>query len=677
LVDFSLEIHAGSGGDSLQGRGGIGGFLGGKSSLANVIDPLTGLAVIDDATGKPKQAIVGAIDITTTVSTTTVAGEGGDGFSRGGAGGFVSGVVIHGGSGHALLAGDGGRGVSSVGGTGGSLVSNSVESINVDAIFGTITPPTLIAGDGGIGRFGGAGGSVVGNGTGIFDIKASAGDIHAGAGGLGLRGGGNGGSISAVLTEMVNPNLDLVSYIDYVAGKGGDTVFGKGGNGGNVTNSSPASGTQIAGTYIVDGLIHAGEINIQAGDGGKGLTGGNGGSILNFSNLVDGSNVEFNPAFVSFLAGNGGSGTAGNGGNGGNISGIETPTLGDPTIIPDAYRFVFSRAIAGTGGASSSAKGGDGGSVSNIITSSQRGAWAFVGGAGGKGLHHGGAGGGVNNVTVALGASTFSKALFIGGVGGKAGSFIPNIEDPAPNQHKNQFGGQVGKGGEGGSISGITQTNAIATHIDLIAGDGGDTIRYGTPLDKPKTTYVGKGGSIRDISLAGEAGNMDPSIGIKSYNDVFANETVADFVRNKLLEPVGELQELTDFVGNVGVVVGAAGRNKAVVLDPFGAPTTYRSLSARYGVNGSLENFTARNLMSAVAGNVDRIASIQFVKGLNIAQRIGVDKLGGDYLDQSGQPTVSHEPVLDGINIDGGIVAKKYMDAYGVSIPPPERGFIR
>ena len=81
--------------------------------------------------------------------------------------------------------------------------------------------------------------------------------------------------------------------------------------------------------------------------------------------------------------------------------------------------------------------------------------------------------------------------------------------------------------------------------------------------------------------------------------------------------------------------------------------------------------------MSAVAGNVSRIASIQFVKNLNIAQNIGVDKLGGDYLDQSGQPTVSHEPILDGSNIDGGIVAKKYLDALGASIPPPERGFIR
>ena len=666
LINFSLSVAAGSGGDSLQGRGGAGGFLGGKSSLANVVDPDTGAPVIDLATGRPLQSIVGAIDVQTTVHYTALGGDGGDGFSRGGTGGFVSGVVVRGGSGHELFAGDGGRGVTGAGGAGGSITSNSVESISVDELFGTVTPPTLIAGDGGIGRIGGAGGSVVGNGTAFYDILAPAVDVFAGAGGPGVRGGGNGGSITGLLTAIQRPDVPAPSYINFVAGKGGDTVVGKGGNGGGVINSSPASGTQLFG-----------DINVQSGDGGKGFTGGNGGSIVNFVNQPDGSNIAFNPAFTSFLAGNGGRGTFGAGGNGGNINGLTTPTLGDTDSIPDFYRFVFSRAIAGVGGSSSSAKGGNGGDVSNVITNSQRGGWVFVGGAGGKGLHFGGTGGDLNNITVALGASTFSKALFIGGAGGDAGAFLPNSGDPAPNQTRNQFGGKIGKGGDGGSVTGITQTNAIATHIDLIAGDGGDSIHYGTPLDKGKTTYVGKGGSIRNVSLAGEAGNMDPAVGIKSYNNILAGETVADFVRDRLVKILGEPEILTDEVGNVGVVVGAAGRNKGIILDPIGAPTTYRSLSSRLGVNGSLENFTARNLMSAVAGNVDRLASIQVVKGLNIFQNIGVDKFGGDYLDQNLVPTVSHEPVLDGSSIDGGVIAKKYLNALGVTIAPPQNGYIR
>ncbi len=666
LINFSLTIAAGDGGSSLQGRGGVGGFLGGKSSLTDVIDPVTGQPVLDPATGKPVQNIVGAIDVETTIHFTALGGKGGDGFSSGGAGGFVSGVVVRGGSGHKLLAGDGGRGVSGLGGAGGSLVSNSVESISVDTVFGTITPPTIIAGDGGVGRIGGSGGSVIGNGTSFFDIEASAADVYSGDGGIGTRGGGNAGNISGLLTSIVNPKLALPSYINFTAGKGGDTVFGKAGNGGSVINSSPASGTQLDG-----------DIKVLGGDGGKGFTGGDGGSVVNFVNQPDGSDIAFNPAFTSFLAGNGGKGTFGGGGKGGNVNGIMTPTLGNTDALPDYYRFVFSRAIAGAGGSSSSSKGGDGGNVSNIITNSQQGGWVFVGGAGGKGLILGGAGGGVNNVSVSLGASTYSKALFIGGAGGNAGAFVPNIGDPAPNQARNQFGGRVGHGGDGGSVSGITQTNAIAAHIDIIAGDGGDAIHYGTPLDKPKTTFVGKGGSVLNITLAGEAGNMDASVGIKSYNDILAGETVADFVKTRLEAPLGKLEYLTDGVGNVGIVVGAAGRNKGIILDPFGAPYTYRSLSARYGVNGSLVDFTARNLMSAVAGNVDRIASIQLVKGLNIAQNVGVDKLGGDYLDLSGAPTVSHEPVLDGRNIDGGIVAKKYLDDLGQTVPPPQNGYIR
>jgi hypothetical protein len=670
LINFSLSVAAGDGGNSLQGRGGVGGFLGGSSSLTDVVDPQTGEPVIDLATGRPLQSIVGAIDVQTTVHFTALGGDGGDGFSRGGTGGFVSGVVVRGGSGHELIAGDGGRGVTGTGGAGGSLTSNSIESIHVDTIFGSVTTPTLTAGDGGLGRIGGAGGSVVGNGTAFYDVLAPAVDVFAGAGGLGIKGGGGGGSITGLLTAIQRPTDDTLipppSYINFVGGKGGKTILGKGGNGGSIVNSSPAAGTQLFG-----------DINVQGGDGGNGFTGGNGGSIVNFVNQPDGSNIAYNPAYTSFLAGNGGKGTFGVGGNGGNINGLTTPTLGDTDGIPDFYRFIFSRAIAGVGGSSSSAKGGDGGSVSNIITNSQRGAWAFVGGAGGKGLHFGGAGGAVNNVTVALGASTFSKALFIGGAGGDAGAFLPNSGDPAPNQTRNQFGGKIGKGGDGGSVTGITQTNAIATHIDLIAGDGGDSIHYGTPLDKGKTTYVGKGGSIRNVSLAGEAGNMDPAVGIKSYNNILAGETVADFVKSKLIKVLGENEILTDEVGNVGVVVGAAGRNKGIILDPFGAPTTYRSLSARYGVNGSLENFTARNLMSAVAGNVDRLASIQVVKGLNIFQNIGVDKFGGDFLDQSQAPTVSHEPVLDGSSIDGGVIAKKYLNAMGVTIAPPQNGYIR
>ncbi len=659
LVDYSLSLHTGAGGNSLHGRGGASGFLGGKAILVDVVDPVTGEPVIDPATGKAFKNLVGAVQLTALGPISLVAEDGGEGFSSGGVGGFIAGVTITGGSAHSLIAGNGGRGVSGAGGAGGSLLSNSIESLGA--------PVTFRAGDGGVGRIGGTGGSVVGNGTGIFDTLAPAVDVFSGAGGLGTRGGGNAGTISGFSAKIVNPGLGAPSYLNYVGANGGDTVFGKGGDGGSIVNSSPQGGTQLGG-----------DINIKGGDGGKGATGGAGGSITAFVNRPDGSSTIFNPGYGSFLGGTGGNGTSASGGRGGSVSGIETPTLGDPAGSPSFYRFVFSRIIAGAGGTSSSAKGGDGGDVANVITSSQLGSWVLVGGAGGQGLFLGGKGGSVTNASLTIGgASTFSKGLFVGGAGGNAGAFIPNIDDATPKQFRNQFGGRIGRGGDGGNVVGIVQENGIAAHIDLIAGDGGDTIHYGTPFDKPKVSYVGKGGSIRDIRLAGEAGNMDPAIGIKSYNNIFAGESVDDFVRNELVNPAGLPAFLTDSVGNVGVIVGAAGRNKSVILDPVDAPTTYRSLPARFATNGSLENFTARNLMSAVAGSVDRIASIQLVKGLNVAQQVGVDKLGGDFLDEDLAPTVSGEPVIGGRNINGAIIAKQYVNLLGASVPPPQNGFIR
>ena len=671
LQAYAFTMHTGSGGLSLQGRGGNGGFLGGSSTFENIVDPITGAPVIDPLTGLPARDIIGAIDFNTTVNISLLAGNGGDGFSNGGIGGFISGVVIRGGSGHILNAGDGGRGVSALGGAGGSLLSNSIES-GGDA--GDIAE--FYAGNGGDGRIGGAGGSIIGNGTEFYDFKGSAITAYSGSGGLGNRGGGNAGDIRGFHPTIINPTSLSPSYIDYQGGKGGKTVFGKGGNGGSVINSSPTGGVQMGG-----------DVNIVGGPGGDGLAGGAGGSVVKFVNQPDGSSLLFNTEFASFLGGDGGKGTSGLGGAGGSVSGIINPTSGNYQlgILPQFYfeRFLFSRAIAGAGGSSSKSIGGVGGSVSDIVATSQFGSWAFVSGAGGGGLHLGGNGGSVSNVNVALGSSTFAKALFVGGEGGNGGAFVPNVEDVAKNQHRNQFGGRIGRGGDGGNVSGITQTNAIAAHIDIIAGNGGDSMHYGTPLDTPRNTFVGKGGSVRNISLAGEAGNIDPAVGLNSYNKLArpgtydTDQTVAEFVKTTLVSDVGAPVILSDALGNVGVVVGSAGRNKGIILDPVGGPWTYRSLPARYGVSGSLENFTARNLASALAGNVDRIASIQFVKGLFIAQNIGSDKLGGDFLDQFSVPTVSHEPILDGINIDGAVIAKKYLSAAGLSVPPPQNGYIR
>jgi hypothetical protein len=683
FVDYSLVIRAGDGGNSLNGKGGNAGFLGGSSKLTNLVDPTTGAVVIDPLTGRPTKDLVGALDVTFQEDLTIArfyGGNGGNGFSSGGTGGFISGLTVLGGQQHSLFGGEGGRGVSSRGGAGGSLVSNSVD-------YGVF----FQAGDGGVGRTGGAGGSIIGNGTGIYDSDTNRIIALAGDGGIGSKGGGNGGSITGFHIVM-HAKFAPASFNIFLAGDGGNTVAGIGGTGGSITNCSPFAGTEFNSDLFV-----------EAGQGGNGNTGGAGGNIANFVNLTTGAgSVALAPRYASFLAGDGGKGSFGRGGNGGSITNVDTPTIGSLTLDPASFnragleaafpdvnfkdvtsRFLFSRVVAGDGGVSSSNIGGDGGAIQNINVRSLQGSWAVVGGSGGVGLSAGGKGGSVANASFEIGGGPATKALFIAGAGGDATAFIPNTDDGAPNQNQNQFGGRVGKGGDGGNLSNIRQPAATLGHVDLIAGDGGSTVHYGTPLDVPKKTFVGKGGSIKSVTLEGSAGNMDPAIGLKSYNDVLNGQTVTQFVQQKLVDPTFNPNTdvpvlLTDALGNIGVTVGAAGRNKAIFLTPQGLPTVYRSLPSVNGTNGSLEFFSASSLVAAVAGNVDRIAAIQFVKALSVGTT-GVDKLGSiNYLDAFSQPTTTGEPVLDGKLIDGAGVAKKFLTATGApTLPPSSRWFVR
>jgi hypothetical protein len=150
---------------------------------------------------------------------------------------------------------------------------------------------------------------------------------------------------------------------------------------------------------------------------------------------------------------------------------------------------------------------------------------------------------------------------------------------------------------------------------------------------------------------------------------------MAAWVDTNLRPNFGGLTDLDDNVGNVGIVVGAAGRNKAVV-NTVGAnpadPTTYHSQPAQGGVNGSLISIEARNIMSAVAGSVDLIASIQLAKGIRVLKFvIGADKgvIGvNNYLDPFGAPTATGDPVLDGRLVDGALIAKVLQDSSGKPI---------
>jgi hypothetical protein len=178
---------------------------------------------------------------------------------------------------------------------------------------------------------------------------------------------------------------------------------------------------------------------------------------------------------------------------------------------------------------------------------------------------------------------------------------------------------------------------------------------------------VGRGGSIMNINLDSNIGNAAPSVGIKSYNDVLNGETVAEFVSRRMRIGTALVETLSDQDGNVGIVVGSAGRNKAVATDPLGAPYVFKSQPATKAKNGDLLNVTVNTLMSAVAGSVDRLAAIQLVSNINVTSGllVGTDKdpLDSiDYLDPDGNPVASNpvRPVRDGRLIDGAVIAIKY-----------------
>lgn len=443
----------------------------------------------------------------------------------------------------------------------------------------------------------------------------------------------------------------------YTAGDGGSAVSGPGGNGGSITSVSPLE-TQP------DNINNfAGDILLQAGNGGKGVTGGSGGNVSNFT---DKPTTDEKPSVLSLIAGNGGAGTSGKGGAGGSVTAISTQSKGEPhpnvLFAPPATLYTFNRILGGNGGNSAGSTGGKGGGISDIDTGSDNNVFVIASGTGGVGLSRGGNGGNVVNVTVKVGATDASKLLVVAGNGGDAGAFIVNPLDTSfQNQGPKAFGGKVGHGGDGGSISAIRTSDIPNTRMDLVAGNGGDTVFYGSVGDLPKSisaTAIGKGGSIRNVNTGGTIGNINSGAAIKSYFDYTLGESMKTFIDSNMRDPLspGSAQ---DDIGNVGIVVGAAGRLKKVFTgySPSHLPI-YQSAPAPSGKNGDLSSIHATAIMSAVAGNVNRIAAIQTVKDITVAaaQEVGVDKPGAaDYLDVFGVPKA--KPEIDGSLVDGALVS--------------------
>jgi len=675
-IDNGIAVSTGVGGSALIGKGGTGGIIGG--GLRQTTDTTTALPTslgTINITIPANPAYSGTISFT--------GGDGGNGFSTGGSGGKVSGVSVRYADTATLLSsrvnltgGTGGFGVTGAGGGGGDVSANSIQS-----------GENFQGGDGGRGATGGKGGSVLGNGfKAIYDSSDSAVRALAGAGGDGVKRGGEGGDVSGFRVQFLPRVGGAGGEIYYTGGNGGNAASGAGGRGGNVSNSSPFAGLNQM----------SGEIYLQGGDGGSGSTGGAGGAILNFTNTPS---VGDNPTIVSLLGGNGGNGTSGRGGVGGAIANVSTPSVGKQDLNESLSLYNFNRVVAGSGGDSGGSTGGVGGTITKVNVSSSDGAVAFIAGAGGYGLGVGGAGGSVVNASTTVGRDAVAKILVIAGAGGDAYAFTQNPLDNPTVAPQKPFGGRVGQGGAGGSITGFSEDIGVQARVDLIAGNGGNTVNYGTITSKG---FVGRGGSISNASIAGNIGSgfarditdisltpegrLAANVPIRSYTDLDGNgvddQTVDEFVQaNFRFKPTDVFVPITldDSIGNVGIIVGAAGRIKATQSSP-GIFTSEASLD---GVNGSLSGIKARNLMSAVAGSVNQIAAIQSVSGLSIGFGsgstfspgvVGSDKdptrlpfpVGGidptpgssfDYLDANGQGIL--EPQIGGRLVDGALVASR------------------
>ena len=623
-------FNAGNGGNSQAGIGVNGGSFGESLTVATEQTTL-GQTIVGTGTLQ----ITFPEDISYDGLLNIVAGQGGNGFSKGGNGGNLFGISLQYAttelSGDALLfSGSGGQSLTGAGGAGGSEGQLYIESGQV-----------FVAGDGGIGVIGGAGGSLLGDTqAGLVTAQSNNLDpiiiLHAGSGATGITGGGNGGNITSWVNEFLPYTGGVGGVLNYVAGNAGSAVAGQGGTGGSVLNDSPAS--------FDNNLV--GDIYLQGGAGGNGYFGGAGGTISNFVQL---STINEIPTSTTFLAGAGGNGTLGTGGTGGSISGIAasstgagdlyTFNFGNAKFLTDALDALvtttpisYNRMVAGPGGSSAGGVGGAGGSIGgptgyagspfNIDTASAgaNSQNVIVAGAGGTGLSGGGHGGSIANVTADAGSAS-GKVVIIAGDGGAATGAAANDPTSAYDV-ANAIGGVNGAGGAGGNISNFQQSLSTSTHVDLIAGNGGATPNHGTtvsssaPAGYVTTDNSGVGGSITGVNVAGSIGNaIDPTVAIKSYNNILAGQTMQQFVNSYILgDPSGVM---SDTVGNVGIVAGAAGRIYGGQGYPDGLPSAN-------GINGSVANIYAENIMSMIAGNVDQVAQIQSLTNYNVTITGGI-----------------------------------------------------
>ncbi len=503
VVTDTVTLNSGRGGDGLAGSAGNGGTVAGIS----LIDAdLFGFTINDSSMGK---------------------GDGGNSTgSKGGAGGSVSdvkitdsdfGIAVQHANLYSVRGGNGGDGDKG-GGAGGSLTNMTFAGAGIEV--------EANSGDGGNAMITGAGGKAGSIIHGEFSsqgtvLKTAAGVpmqvaansfVRAGIGGdgAGLHGaGGLGGSIAQV-------EVDAQGTVVIAAGDGGNGTGAAPGNGGNVNFSglfaTSGDGTMTAGNGgaagtrsanggsisgisddLLSGVFAANNVNVKAGDG---TNGGSGGSIKFFGYGSTASALLPTPiGDINILAGNGSqSGDdryVGSGGSITNVNGSVSFTKNTKTLIQ-----------AGAGG-STPKKGGAGGNITNL--SLQR--------------------GGNPGVEVEIIAGDAGDSL-LGGAGAKGGSVngVTVIDLDAQAILRHITGGDGGdaakKGGTGGSV---TNVNVVNHDIGLRNG-----VPYG--YDSMGGIFAGDGGNAL---VKGLAGNVT-SITADAIGSIVAGRGAAPKLVNKV-----------------------------------------------------------------------------------------------------------------------------------------------
>lgn len=617
----------------------------------------------------------GAITDCTIVSTGSIAdalriaaGSGGDagGTGAGGAGGAVSKTTIHL-LGDAVIGADslivsGGAGADSesgAGGAGGALVdfvllAETSIGTGIDSIF------DLTGGAGGAGKTrGGAGGAIDGVSLSLFGdvVVDDAANIRAGDGGAlnasaskASATAGRGGAISGLAFTIVARD-DSSSFI-VASGVGGSAEAagaGNGGAGGRLSASIAGRGIDSTALTIEAGAGGAASADGIGGAGGgvvettvdfsgildsftvlagAGMEGGAGGNLRDLR-IAIGSVVET----VLLAAGDAGESTDDASGAGGAVTGLHFTNFGD---LEDGLQ--IAGGIGSPGGAITDCSVTNAGGMDFL---------EVTGGAAGAVLGRAakGAGGGISTFALeSLAAMGATGAIFTGGAGGDSGDgeagagsggSVRGLTVQLLDAPLRLIGGEGGAssttkaGGAGGAIRGVSGAVDTAT---FIAGNGGDSSGAG-----------GNGGAIRDVSLglvgsfvrgllAGDGGDGSKAGLGGTVRDVSIAGDVGDFTSEFNFG-----QEEGDLDGMGGIAAGQAGEvNGRVVVTR----------------NGSIIDVAATRIAAMVAGQPDALSVTNDNAVLKIAKitapRIGADVAGDGSFDPSAFVPGGDVPAEDG-----------------------------